>query len=148
MAEPKTRPDGSDPTAFIEAVEDDEKRADCLRLLDMMGEISGEAPMLWGHSIVGYGLYRYTYATGRSGEWFRVGFSPRKQNLSLYLNDGSPGYSGDPVVKDLFARLGKHKTGKGCLYIKRLSDVDEGVLRELIRYSVSHAAMGEDDASG
>ena len=148
MAELKTQPNESDPRAFVEAVEDDRKRSDCLRLLDMMGEISGERPVMWGDSIVGYGLYRYTYASGRSGEWFRVGFSPRKQNLSLYLTDGSPGYSDDPAVKELFARLGKHKTGKGCLYIKRLSDVDEDVLRELIRYSVHHAAMGEEDSPG
>ncbi|MCG8479554.1 MAG: DUF1801 domain-containing protein [Spirochaetales bacterium] len=143
MAELKTQPNESDPRTFVEAVENDERRSDCLRLLDMMGEISGEEPFMWGDSIIGYGLYRYTYASGRSGEWFRIGFSPRKQNITVYLADGSPGYSDDAAVKEIFARLGKHKTGKACLYIKRLSDVDEAVLRELIRYSLRHSAMGE-----
>ncbi len=143
MAELKTQPNGADPKAFIEAVDDDEKRSDCLRLLDMMGELSGEAPVMWGDTMIGFGLYRYTYASGRSGEWFRIGFSPRKQNITVYLADGSPGYSDDPAAKEIFGRLGKHKTGKACLYIKRLSDVDEQVLRELIRYSLEHSAMGE-----
>ena len=88
--------------------------------------------MIWGTGLVGFGSYAYTYVTGRSGEWFAVGFAPRKQALTLYVMDGFGDYEA------LLARLGPHKTGKSCLHLKRLADVDEDVLRELIRRSLAH----------
>ena len=97
-----------------------------------MTELAGEPPALWGTSMVGFGSYSYTYASGRSGEWFAVGFAPRKQALTLYLMDGFGDY------EELLARLGPHKTGKSCLHVKRLDDVDEAVLRELIARSLAH----------
>ncbi len=97
-----------------------------------MREITGDEPAMWGPSMVGFGRYHYKYASGREGDWFVAGFSPRKQNLTLYIMSGFSGYD------ELMARLGKHTTGKSCLYIKRLEDVDLAVLEELIRRSVAH----------
>ena len=103
-----------------------------MKALDIMMEVTGEKPKMWGPSIVGFGSYHYVYASGREGDWPLTGFSPRKQALTLYIMAGFGHYD------ELMSRLGKHKTGKSCLYVKRLSDIDESVLRELIAASVDH----------
>ena len=125
----KTTPSDADVDAFIASVEDPQKRDDSRALCRMMAEETGEPPKMWGSSIVGFGSYHYRYASGREGDWMALGFAPRKANLTLYLMDGFDGY------RDLLARLGKHSTGRSCLYVKRLSDVDADVLREMVRRS-------------
>lgn len=132
MAEPKTKPNEASVDEFIGSVRDDAKREDSARILEMMREATGEEPRMWGSSIVGFGQYRYRYASGREGDWMRIGFSPRKQSMTIYIMDGLGKYG------DLLSRLGNHKTGKSCLYIKGLADVDEALLRELIAASLSH----------
>ena len=132
MAELKTQRNDASVEAFLDSVEDERRRADSFRVLDLLREITGEEPAMWGTSIVGFGSYHYTYASGREGDWPVVGFSPRKRNLTLYIMDGFDTYNA------LLARLGKHKTGKACLYISRLADVDLDVLRDLIKQSIAH----------
>lgn len=134
MSDNKTRPTTDDVSAFLDAVEDDGKRADAHRVSELMGSISGEPPVMWGSSIVGFGTYHYRYDSGREGDAPAVGFSPRKANLTLYITGGFEEHA------DVLERLGKHKLGKGCLYIKRLSDVDESALSDLIRVSLENAA--------
>lgn len=112
--------------AFLEIVEHDRRRKDSLKLLDMMTEISGYPAKMWGASIVGFGEYHYKYDSGREGDFMRIGFSPRKQNLSIYIMPGYQDFDNE------LSRLGKHKMGKSCLYINKLSDVDEGVLTEML----------------
>ncbi|MGA7689072.1 MAG: DUF1801 domain-containing protein [Jiangellales bacterium] len=126
MAELKTKPTDSDAEAFVSAIEDEGVRADCRELLRLMSEATGAAPVMWGASIVGFGNVHYRYASGREGDWFKVGFSPRKRTLTLYLMDGVDEHT------ERLDRLGPHSTGKGCLYVKRLSDVDADVLGEII----------------
>lgn len=130
MAELKTAPNGGDVTTFLSSVEDETKRDDCYAILEMMQEITGEPPKMWGGTIVGFGSYNYKYESGRTGTWFLTGFSPRKQNLTMYLMPGAASLDG------LFEGLGKYKTGKGCLYIKSLDQIDSVVLKKLIRGSV------------
>ena len=132
MAELKTQPTDDDVEAFLASIPDERRRADARAVCALMCELSGEPPVIWGTGLVGFGSYAYTYVTGRSGEWFAVGFAPRKQALTLYVMDGFGDYEA------LLARLGPHKTGKSCLHLKRLADVDEDVLRELIRRSLAH----------
>ncbi|MEE2570025.1 DUF1801 domain-containing protein [Pseudarthrobacter sp. J64] len=127
MSQNKTRVTGASATEFVEAVEHPVRRADGLRLLEMMGTVTGEEPRMWGESIVGFGSYHYRYATGHEGDAAAVGFSPRKASLSLY------GLSSAPEADQLLSRLGKHKLGAGCLYINKLADVDVEVLTELVR---------------
>jgi hypothetical protein len=134
MSDLKTRPTGQNVERFLHGIADEEQRRDCLTVLGLMREITGAEPKMWGGSIVGFGSYQYQYESGRAGDWFIAGFSPRKQNLTLYLMSGFEAYS------DLLKKLGKHKTGKSCLYIKRLEDIDLAVLKELIKQSVQHAA--------
>jgi hypothetical protein len=133
MAELKTRPNDGDVDAFLAAVPDAQRRSDSLVLLDMFRTLTGEPPKMWGAAIVGFGDYHYAYASGREGDWFVTGFSPRKQNLTLYCMGGYEPHG------EVLARLGKHKLGKGCLYINRLRDVDLDVLRELIIATVAAA---------
>ena len=130
MAEPKTKKTDASVAAFLDAVADPRRREDARAVLALMKRITGEEPKMWGTSIVGFGSYTYTYASGQTGDWPIAGFSPRKQALTLYL---MPGFEKDA---DLMKRLGKHKTGKSCLYLNRLADVDAGVLEELVRRSV------------
>lgn len=137
MAEPKTKPTGASVEAFLAGVADEEKRADSRRVLEIMRAATGEEPVMWGPSIVGFGRRPYAYASGRTGEWMVTGFSPRKAALTLYLMSGAERYA------ELLARLGKHKTGKSCLYVKRLRDVDEGVLAELVQRSVDDMRRGD-----
>lgn len=133
-AENKTQPTAVDPADFIAAIPDERRRADCAALSAIMREVTGQEPVMWGENIVGFGKYAYKYASGRSGEWLTTGFAPRKDNITLYFCYYLEGQA------DLLAELGKHKVGKGCLYIKRLSDVDEGVLRQLIAAAVAGKA--------
>ena len=130
MAELKTKPTEADIEAFIDQVNDEQKRDDCRRLIMIMSEISGESPKMWGPSIVGFGTYHYVYPTGNEGDWMLTGFSPRKQALTIYI------MSGFEKFDELMGKLGKHKTGKSCLYVKKLTDIDESVLRELIKNSI------------
>lgn len=134
MAEQKTRP-GGDAKAFIAAIEDETKRADALTLMALMEAVSGEPPVLWG-TMVGFGRYHYRYETGHEGDSFLVGFAPRKGEFSIYLM-GTYFPEMAEAREALLARLGKHRMGKACLYVKRLSDVDLGVLRELAEMSVA-----------
>lgn len=132
MAELKTRRTDGDVDAFLASVTDERRREDSLALRQLIAVITGDPGAMWGSSIVGFGTYRYRYASGREGEWFAVGFSPRKQNLTLYIMDGFDGYD------EVLGRLGTFSTGKSCLYIKRLSDVDLDVLGSLVQASVAH----------
>jgi len=131
MAELKTKLNDGSVTEFLNSVEDEQKRADSFHLLKMMEEITGEPGKMWGTSIVGFGTHRYKYDSGREGDWMLVAFSPRKQALTLYMMSGN-----DKFKKEL-ANLGKHKIGKSCLYIKKLSDIDEKVLRKMIKQSIA-----------
>ena len=132
MSDLKTRPTDNDVEAFLNSVENDTKRQDSFQILDLMRKVTGEEPRMWGDSIVGFGSYHYKYASGREADWFLAGFSPRKQNLTLYIMSGFDQYD------ELLGKLGKHKTGKSCLYINKLEDVNEDVLRDLVAQSVDH----------
>lgn len=134
MAELKTKETHASVAAFVKGIEDENKRKDCQILLAMMKEITGKKPKMWGESIVGFGRYHYKYKSGREGDWMVTGFSPRKQSLTVYIMCGFDDYDG------LLKKLGKHKTAVSCLYMKRLSDVDLDVLRELIAKSVEDMA--------
>ncbi|MYA66507.1 MAG: DUF1801 domain-containing protein [Gammaproteobacteria bacterium] len=131
MSEPKTVQNDGNVDEFLDAVENPRRREDARRVLELMREVTGEPPKMWGSSIVGFGSYRYKYASGREGDWMITGFSPRKQNLTVYI---MPGFS---EFADLLARLGKHKTSKSCLYLNKLDDVDLDMLAELVRESVA-----------
>ena len=133
MAEPKTVPNDGSVDEFLQSV-DDKRRDDCYAILSLMQEVTGETPRMWGSSIIGFGRYQYKYKSGRVGESFLVGFSPRKQNLTLYIMSGFDQYEG------VLAKLGNYKTGQACLYIKKLADVDRVTLRELVRQSAAHMA--------
>ena len=130
MSEPKTKRHDGDVNEFLDAVENPRRREDARRVLELMRKVTGEPPKMWGSSIVGFGSYHYKYASGREGDWMITGFSPRKQNLTIYI---MPGFS---EFSELLARLGKHKTSKSCLYLNKLDDVDLEVLAELVRESV------------
>lgn len=129
MAENKTQKTGASVDGFVAAVEHPRRREDGRALLAMMREVTGLEPAMWGPSIVGFGDYHYRYESGREGDFFLVGFSPRKQSLSLYLPAGFPEYDG------LLAALGKYRKGASCLYVNKLADVDPAVLRRLIAAS-------------
>jgi hypothetical protein len=132
MAELKTQPTDESVELFLNSVENDKKRTESFTILKLMREVTGSEPQMWGDSIVGFGNYKYRYASGRQGEWFLVGFSPRKRNLTLYIMSGFDGYDG------LLGELGKYTTGKSCLYINKLEDVNLDTLRELVKRSVDH----------
>ena len=134
MAELKTKATNESVTGFLNKVSDKGRRDDCFVVLEIMKDVTGEEPKMWGPSIVGFGRYHYKYESGREGEWMITGFSPRKTDLTLYI---MPGVDAFP---DLMKRLGKFKTGKSCLYIKKLEDVDTGVLRQLVKQSVKKMA--------
>ena len=140
MSDLKTKPTGADVTAFLAAVADEQKRRDCFALVEIMRDATGAEPQMWGDAIVGFGSQHYRYASGREGDWPIIGFSPRKQNLTLYLTYGFEQHG------DLLAKLGKHSTGKSCLYVKRLSDVDLPTLRQLVAQSVAEVRQGGDVA--
>jgi hypothetical protein len=127
MAELKTQRGDGDVEAFIDAIDDERKREDSKALVALMERVTGEKPAMWGPSIVGFGDLHYKYETGREGDWFRVGFSPRKQNLTLYVTDYIQ--ADDPLL----AKLGKFTTSKACIYVKRLDDIDPDVLGQLVK---------------
>jgi hypothetical protein len=128
--EAKTKPTPVSPEAFIDSVDHPGRREDAHAVLALLTEATGQSPVMWGPSIIGFGKYRYTYDSGHSGEAPLVGFSPRKANLVLYMA------AYDDARDDFLARLGKHKTGKGCIYLSRLVDVDTAVIAEMARWSM------------
>ena len=130
MAETKTKPTNVRVSDFLNGVENPTRRADAKKVASMMRRITGNRATMWGASMVGYGKYSYHYDSGRKGEWMLTGFAPRKQNLAIYIMPGFKPFSSH------LAKLGKYKTGKSCLYINKLDDIDEGVLEELIADSV------------
>lgn len=132
LVEIKTKPTNNNVVAFINKISDEQKRKDCFVLIDMMKAASGEEPVLWSNSIVGFGNKRYKSPnTGREVDWLLIGFAPRKANLSLYVSVGIQEHSA------ALKKLGKHKTGVGCLYINKLEDVDLIVLQGIIKTSLS-----------
>jgi len=131
MAETKTKPTAVSVEDFIATVEDPKRREDAQTLVRLIEAETGETAIMWGSSIVGFGRYHYRYDSGHEGDACLVGFSPRKANLVLYMA------AEEPIRADMLARLGKHKSGKGCIYLNRLSDVNESVLREMARVSVA-----------
>ncbi|MEY4870402.1 MAG: hypothetical protein RIS11_1596 [Pseudomonadota bacterium] len=133
-AENKTQATVTRVEDFVTGIADENQRADARSLIAMMMRLSGEPATMWGPSIIGFGRYRYRYDSGREGEMCRIGFSPRKGQTVLYLIDGFEGHA------ELMAKLGKHKTGKSCLYVKRLSDIDLVVLEDMCRSSLAYMA--------
>ena len=136
MAKNKTIPTRGPATEYLASLEDEKQRATSTALDEMMRTATGKPAVMWGPSIVGYGHLTYAYDSGRSGEWFEAGFSPRKGKISLYL------VSGLDALADLLGNLGKYKTGKSCLYIRELADVDPEVLRSVIERSVTLTRAG------
>ncbi len=130
MAELKTKENDADVNAFVESIENQQRKKDTIAVVKMMERVSGHPAKMWGSSIIGFDSYAYTYESGRSGEWMIAGVSPRKAALTVYI---MPGF--DPFP-DLMEKLGKYKTGKSCLYLKKLEDVDLAVLEELAKQSI------------
>jgi len=140
MAQNKTTANELSVAEFLSAVADENRRADCYAALELMKDVSGEEPIMWGKSIVGFGSYHYVYDSGREGDMPLAGFSPRSKNLTLYIMAGFKRYD------DLMSKLGKHKTGKSCIYINKLDDIDLDVLRELVRHSIEHMKQKYPDS--
>ena len=140
-AELKTKVNDASVTQFLESVSDEQKRNDCFEILKLMKQFTKEEPKMWGSSIVGFGSYHYKGKSGRQGDWMLIGFSPRKQNLTLYLMHGFDTHAA------LLTKLGKFTIGMGCLYIKNLGDVDKKVLKELVQASVNRMKQQEASAS-
>ena len=136
-AENKTKETRASVEKFLNGIKDEKKREDSFKILKMMKQITKSEPKMWGSSMVGFGNYHYKYASGREGDWFLTGFSPRKQSLTLYMMSYLEKH------ENILKRLGKYKTGKGCLYIKQLEDVDMKVLKELISTTVKKAKSFE-----
>jgi hypothetical protein len=134
MAENKTQKTEASVIDFLNTLPEETKRQDSFTLVELLKQVSGNEPKMWGPSIIGFGEMHYKYESGREGDTCLVGFSPRKQNLTLYITGGFPKYA------DLLGQLGKHKTGKGCLYINKLSDVNLDVLKEIISQSLAQAS--------
>jgi Domain of unknown function (DU1801) len=130
MAEMKTKPTKASVSGFLASVPDASMRKDCKTLVQIMKKVTKSQPKMWGPAIVGFGDMHYKYESGREGDWFRAGFSPRKNALTLYIMSGFPEHA------EMMSKLGKHKTGKSCLYVKQLSDIDTRVLEKLIERSV------------
>ncbi len=126
----KTKVNDASVEGFLNSVADEQKRSDCFEMLKIMEQATKETPRMWGSSIVGFGSYHYKGTSGREGDWMLTGFSPRKENLTIYIMGGFERH------QDLLQKLGKHKTSVGCLYIKKLADVDQKVLIELVTESV------------
>jgi hypothetical protein len=134
MAELKTQKNEADVEAYLNNVEHEKRRQDSFTVLELMKEVTGEQPKMWGSSIVGFGDYHYQYESGREGDWFLTGFAPRKNALTLYIMAGFDGYG------QLLGKLGKYKTGKACIYVNKIEDLDLDVLRELVARSAEHVA--------
>ena len=133
MADLKTKINDASVEEFLNAVEDEQKRKDCLEIIKIMKQASKQEPKMWGTAIIGFGSYHNKYESGREGDMMQIGFSPRKQNITLYIGLGYD------LENPLLKKLGKHTTGKGCLYIKKLTDVDTNVLQELVNESFKKA---------
>lgn len=132
-AEQKTKETDASVTDFLNQIEDEQKRKDCFEILKLMEQVTKHEPKMWGSSIVGFGSYHYKYASGHEGDSALMGFSPRKQNITMYITTDYERFS------RLMAKLGKHSTGKSCLHIKRLNDVDRNVLKELMTEAFKEA---------
>jgi len=130
MTEVKTKATKASVDKFLKSIDDKRIRDDCYQILDIMKKVTRAEPKMWGESIIGFGSYHYKYASGREGDWMLTGFSPRKQNLTIYIMSGFEEYG------DILNKLGKHSTSKSCLYIKKLEDVDTKVLKKLVSESV------------
>ncbi|UYP44590.1 hypothetical protein NEF87_000875 [Candidatus Lokiarchaeum ossiferum] len=130
MAVLKTKANDKNVQAFLDTIQNPQKKQDSLVIMQILQEKSGNEPIMWGNSIIGYGKYHYKYKTGREGDWMRIAFSPRKQNLTLYIMDGFETH------KELLNKLGKFKIGKSCLYIKKLADIDNKILSQLVEQSL------------
>jgi len=137
MAELKTKKQNTGVKEFLASIPDEETRKDCQTLADVMSKITGDSGDMWGTSIVGFGTYHYKYSTGREADWLRMGFSPRKVNLTIYI------MSGFEDKKDLLAKLGPHSLGKGCLYLKHLRDIDFKVLESILQRANISKNYGE-----
>lgn len=129
MSENKTKPTGRSVEKFINGIGDSKKRQDARVILELMKQVTKLEPRMWGDSLIGFGSYHYKYASGREGDFFMTGFSPRKQNLAIYIMQGFESF------EDIMEKLGRYTTGKSCLYIKKLEDVDLAALKKLIRQS-------------
>lgn len=132
MSDLKTQPNEESVGTFLNSLVDQKQKEDSFKVLDMMQNITGEPPKMWGKSMIGFGSYHYKYESGREGDWFLTGFSPRKGKMSLYVMSGFSNYEA------LMNKLGKFQTGKSCLYIKKLDDIDTSVLAQLIKDSVRY----------
>ena len=132
MSDLKIKPTDFSVEDFLNSVDDEEKRADCFAILKLMKKVTGDQPRMWGPGMVGFGSYHYKYDSGREGDWFHTGFAPRKKEVTVYIMPGFSRYD------DLMLKLGKYRTGKACLYLKRLEDIDVDVLSELVEQSVAH----------
>jgi hypothetical protein len=141
MVEPKTKLNNESVSRFLNSIKDDQVREDCWTIADIMQKATRAKPKMWGASIVGFGTYRCTYANGREADWMVTAFSPRKQNITLYLMGGFPQHD------ELMAALGKHSCGKSCVYIKRLSDVDVPTLKKLVNASAKHVMKSNSAGS-
>jgi hypothetical protein len=139
MPENKTKATDVSVDEFLHQVEDEKKREDSYKLIELMREVTGEEPKMWGPTMVGFGKYHYKYASGHEGDAFLAGFSPRKAAMTLYI---LAGYEGEEA---LLGKLGKYTTGKSCLYVKRLSDIDQDVLREMVTKSVQNTVEKYSD---
>lgn len=128
----KTKLNDADVEAFLEKIPDSQKRQDCKDICKLMQQVTEQPPKMWGSSIVGFGSYHYKYSSEQEADWLAIGFSPRAQNITLYIMNGFDAYD------DLLQKLGKHSTGKSCLYVKRLADIDMAVLQDLVRQSYSY----------
>lgn len=142
MSDLKTKRTDASVQEYLDAIEDSRRKKDCLAIHKMMQRISGCKGSMWGDSMVGYGSYHYKYKSGREGDWFLAGFANRKQSISIYFMSGFSSYD------DLLSKLGKHKTGKSCLYIKTMDDIDEKILEQMIRSSITFIQQkyGDTDA--
>lgn len=132
MTELKTQPTRESVRSFLNSIDEETQRNDSFEISDMMKDITGAEPRMWGPGIIGFGSYHYKYKSGREADWFLTGFSPRKNNISLYIMNGFGGYD------ELLSKLGRHKIGKACLYIKKLSDIDKKGLYGMIHQSVQY----------
>ena len=137
MTELKTKKNKSSVMNFINSIDHEGKRKDAMEILEMMRKITGEQPKMWGSSIIGFGDLHYKYASGREGDWFKCGFSLRKANISMYLMQCDISRA-----QDLLDQLGKHKTGKGCLYINKLADINKEILKIIIKESYENPKLG------
>ncbi len=137
MSDLKTKPNDKNVEEYLQKIENPTKREDSFKILELMREVSNEEPKMWGDSIIGFGSYHYKYESGREGDWFITGFATRKQNVTLYI------MSGFDKHEDLLKKLGKYKTGKSCLYINKLKDINFRILREIVSKSIEFVRKGE-----